>query len=119
MAQPTQIKFSLPENSFNVIDNSAASTTTTLAGPTNPSPIGFDTVAPATVPSGANAQGTNPFGDTGTVLIDASGNDTVWADPQIATFPGNPVSQTAPTFKTVTKVLTNPLSATVNWKNPA
>ena len=119
MAQPTQIKFSLPENSFNVIDNSAASTTTTLAGPTNPSPIGFDTVAPATVPSGANAQGTNPFGDTGTVLIDASGNDTASVNFKDATFNGNPVSAKAFTYSTVTKVLTNPLSATVNFKNPA
>ena len=119
MSQPTQVKFSLPENSFNVIDNSSASTTTTLAGPTNSSPIGFDTVAPATVPAGAQAQATNPYGDTGSTTLDTV-NDTVYADPSCATFPGNPVSLTAPAFKTVTTALQNSIQGIrVLWKNPA
>ena len=119
MAQPTQVKYVLPNNDFCVIDNSAASTTSTLAGSVNSSPIGFDTPTNnSIVPAGSIAQGANSFGDTGTVLLD-SVNDTVYADPTCATFPGNPVSLTAPTFKTVTKVLTNPLSATILFKNPA
>lgn len=107
----TQVKFATPNSDFCVIDNSAAPTFPTLSAGTS---LGYDTTAP-----GATAQGTNPFGDTGSVLIDASGNDTVFADPQCATVKGNPVSNTPPTFATVTKVLTNPASATINWKNPA
>ena len=118
MSQPTQVKFSLPENSFNVIDNSAAQTASTLAGPTNLSPIGFDTVNPPTFPTGAQAQGLNSFGDTGTTTLDTV-NDTVFADPSCATFPGNPVLLTAPSFKTVTTVLNTVSGQRLLWKNPA
>lgn len=127
----TQVKSGLPSGEFSVIDNSAAGATSTnvtvygagSGGPPTGGGAGnltgsgvpnFDNTAP-----GATAQGTNPFADTGTVLIDASGNDTVYADPGVSTLAGNPVSGTQPTFKTVTKVLTNPASATINWKNPA
>jgi hypothetical protein len=112
MSQPTQVKFVTPNNDWAVIDNSAAPSVTTgfNAGTLQ----GYDTTAP-----GAVAQGTNPFGDTGSVLIDASGNDTAYLDPSTSTVVGNPVSNVTPTAKTVTKVLTNPLSATINWKNPS
>lgn len=111
MAQPTQVKFGLPNGDWCAVDNSAAPSVTTgfNAGAIQ----GYDTTAP-----GAVAQSTNPFGDTGSVLLD-SVNDTVFADPQIGTVAGNPVAGTAPIFKVVTKVLTNPLSATILWKNPA
>lgn len=112
MAQPAQITGLGPSGEWVAIDNSAAPAFPSLDA--SKEHIGYDNTFP-----GAVAQGKNSFGDTGTVLIDASGNDTVYSDPQIATFPGNPVSQTAPTYKTVTKVLTDPNSATVNWKNPA
>jgi len=106
-----QIKFITPNNDWAAIDNSAAPAPTTLNAGTLQ---GYDTTAP-----GATSQSTNPFADTGSVLIDASGNDTVYANPRVSTFAGNPVAGTAPTFKTVTKVMTNPLSATINHKNPA
>lgn len=126
----TQVKTGLPSGEFFVIDNSAAgaaSTTVTVYGAgTGGPPTGggagnltgsgvpnFDNTAP-----GATSQSTNPFADTGSVLIDASGNDTVYADPTCATLVGNPVSGKQPTYATVTKVLTNPASATINWKNP-
>ena len=107
----TQAKSGLPGGEFSVIDNGAAPSFPTLNAGTS---IGYDTIA-----TGTQSQGTNPIADTGTVLIDASGNDTVYPDPQVATLKGNPVSGVQPTYATVTKVLTNPLSATVNWKNPA
>jgi hypothetical protein len=92
------------------VDNGAAPTFPTFNSGTH---IGYDTVAP-----GATSQSTNPFSDTGSVLVDASGNDTVYADPSVATVKGNPVQNTQPTYATVTKVLTNPLSATITFKNP-
>lgn len=127
----TQVKSGLPGGEFSVIDNSAAGAISTnvtaySAGSGGPPTGGgagnltgsgvpnFDTTSP-----GATTQGTNPFADTGTVLIDASGNDTVYADPQCSTVKGNPVSNTPPIFAVVTKVLTNPASATINFKNPA
>lgn len=119
MAQPTQVIFNTPSNDMCVIDNSAASTTTTMAGPNNQSPIGFDTPAGnSIVPAGAVAQGLNKFGDTGTTTLD-SVNDTVYAEPSCATFPGNPVSLTAPSFKTVTTVLNTVSGQRLLWKNPA
>lgn len=111
MAQPAQVKFTTPNNDFCVVDNAAA--------PTFPSPNagalqGYDTT------TGAVAQGLNSFGDTGTVLLDISGNDTVYADPQCATFAGNPVAMTAPTFKVVTKVIQDSRQGlNISWKNPA
>lgn len=125
MAQPAQVKFSTPGGEFVVIDNGAAGVVSTnnVIGATGGSGNwagngaisgGFDLTA-----NGSTAQGTNAFGDTGTVLIDTSGNDTVYADPQVGTLKGNPISGVQPVFATVTKVLTNPQSATVNWKNPA
>lgn len=107
----TQVKYTTPNNDWCQIDNSAAPVFPTLSAATS---IGYDTTAP-----GATSQGSNPTADTGSVLIDASGNDTVYADPTVATVKGNPVQNTQPSFATVTKVLTNPLSATINWKNPA
>ncbi len=112
MAQPTQVKFTLPNGDWCAVDNSAAPSATTNfnAGTLQ----GYDTTAP-----GATSQATNPFGDTGSVLIDDAGNDTVYACPQVGTLAGNPVAGTQPTYKVVTKVLSNPLSATIRWKNPA
>jgi hypothetical protein len=106
-----QIKFTTPNNDWAAIDNSAAPTFPTFNAGTT---LGYDTTAP-----GATSQSTNPFADTGSVLIDASGNDTVYAPPKVGTLAGNPVAGTQPTYKVVTKVLTNPLSATINHKNPA
>jgi hypothetical protein len=103
-----------------VIDNSPAQTTTTLAGPNNSSPIGFDTVNPPTDPTGAQAQGLNSFGDTGTVLLDIGGNDQARRPFQDATFPGNPVSLTNPAYKTLTKVIQdNRQGIQILFKNPA
>lgn len=117
MAQPTQVKFTTPSNDWCQIDNSAASTFPTLSASTH---LGYDTPNVAAVPSGSNSQGSNPTFDTGSVLIDISGNDTVYADPAVATFAGNPVSQTQPTFKTVTKVLQDSRQGiNIAWKNPA
>lgn len=114
---PTQVIFNTPTNDMCVVDNSATATFPTLSAGTH---IGYDTPSVANVPSGAVAQGSNPKADTGSVLLDISGNDTVYADPGCATFPGNPVSLTAPTFKTVTKVLQSSFSGiNIAWKNPA
>lgn len=108
---PTQIKFSLPNGDFSVIDNSSAPTFPTMNANTH---IGYDTTAP-----GATAQGTNPFADTGTVLLD-SVNDTVYANPRICTVKGNPVAGTPPTFQTVTTVINNATTGVrVLAKNPA
>jgi len=109
MAQPAQIKSLGPSGEFVVIDNAAAPAFPILSAGTH---IGYDTM------TGAVAQGLNSFGDTGTVLLDPA-NDTVWADPQVSTFKGNPVAMTAPTYAVLTKVLTNPQSATIIFKNPA
>lgn len=115
MAQPAQVIFNTPNNDMVVIDNSAAPAFPTISVGTH---IGYDTSA-AGAP-GSNAQGKNSFGDTGTVLLDISGNDTVFADPQVATFKGNPVSQTAPTYATITKVLQDSRQGiNIIWKNPA
>lgn len=117
MSQPTQIVFNTPSNDMCVVDNTAAATFPTLSAGTH---IGYDTPVAATVPSGANSQGSNPKADTGSVLLDISGNDTVYADPQCATFAGNPVSLTLPTFKVVTKVLQDSRQGiNIAWKNPA
>lgn len=127
MAQPAQVKTGLASGEFIVIDNGAPGVVSTNntsgasggsgnwtgAGATSG---GFDLTA-----NGATGQGTNSFGDTGTVLIDASGNDSPSVNVKDATFKGNgnPVSAVPFTYQTVTKVLTNPLSATINFKNPA
>jgi len=117
MAQPAQTVFNTPNNDMCVIDNSPAPTFPTLSAGTH---IGYNTVGVASVPSGANSQGSNPKADTGSVLLDISGNDTVYADPTCATFPGNPVALTNPTFKTVTKVLQDSRTGiNIAWKNPA
>lgn len=116
MAQPTQVKFTLPNNDWAAIDNSAAGVTITINGTTsnNWAGVGFDITTP-----GAIAQGLNSFGDTGTVLLDTV-NDTVYADPQICTVKGNPVAGTPPTFATVTTVLNNATTGIrLLWKNPA
>jgi hypothetical protein len=110
MSQPIQTKFGLPNGDWCAIDNSAAPTFPSLTASTHQ---GYDTTAPGQV-----SQCVNSFGDTGSVLLDPV-NDTVYAAPDICTVVGNPTAGTAPTFKTVTKVLTNPLSATILWKNPA
>lgn len=109
MAQPAQIKTGLPSGEFVVIDNASAPAFPVLSAGTH---IGYDTM------TGAVAQGINSFADTGTVLLDPA-NDTVWADPQVSTVKGNPVSNTPSTYATLTKVLTNPQSATIIFKNPA
>lgn len=106
-----QIIFGTPNADWCAVDNSAAPVYPTLSNSTS---LGYDTTAP-----GAGSQSTNPFADTGSVLVDASGNDTVYADPSCATVAGNPAQNKQPTFATLTKVLTNPLSATINHKNPA
>src|ERR1043165_1002237 len=97
----TQVKFTSPNGDFAVIDNGTPSSFPTLSAGTH---VGYDTGF-----VGTQSQGTNPIADTGTVLIDASGNDTVYADPQVSTVKGNPVSAVAPVYATVTKVLTNAL----------
>lgn len=121
MAQAQQIKFSTPSGDWCAVDNSAASTTTTLAGPNNPSPIGFDTPANnSIVPAGATSQGTNVYGDTGSAGLMDSVNDTVYADPSVATFAGNPLSGTLPTYKTVTIAVQNAtMGLFIKFKNPA
>jgi len=111
MAQPAQIKTGLPSGEFIVIDNASAPTFPVLSAGTH---IGYDTM------TGAVGQGLNSFGDTGTVLLDKSGNDTASTNPRCSTFAGNPVSMTAPTFKVVTKVLQDSRQGIdVAWKNPA
>ena len=92
----TQMKSGLPSGEFSVIDNSAAPTFPTLSAGTS---LGYDTTAP-----GATSQGSNPFADTGTVLLD-SVNDTFYADPQVSTVVGNPVSGTQPTYAKVSTVI--------------
>lgn len=119
MPQAQQIKFSTPNNDFNVIDNSAASTTSTLAGPNNSSPIGFDSPANnSIVPAGATSQGQNVYANTGTTTLD-SVNDTVYADPSCSTVAGNPSSGTAPTYKTVSTIINTVSGQRLLWKNPA
>jgi hypothetical protein len=110
MAQPTQIKTGLPDGEFIIIDNGAAPTFPTLAQGTH---LGYDTLS-----VGAVAQATNPFGDTGSTTLDTV-NDTVWADPQVGTYKGNPVSAVAPVYATVSTVLNSPLTTRLLWKNPA
>ena len=112
MAQPAQVFTGAASGTYewSQIDNSSAPSFPSLSAGTN---LGYDTTAPGSV-----NQGVNKFGDTGSVLLD-SVNDTVFADPQVATFAGNPVSKTAPTYKTVTTVLNSPLSTRLLWKNPA
>jgi hypothetical protein len=116
MSQPTQIIFGTPNNDWNAIDNSAAPSFPTL---NSGSGLGYDTVAPGSVPAGAVAQATNPYGDTGSTTLD-SVNDTFYADPSCATFAGNPVAMTAPTFAKVTTVLNNATTGIrILYKNPA
>jgi hypothetical protein len=108
---PTQIKFSLPNGDWAAIDNSAAPAPTTLNAGTLQ---GYDTTTP-----GATSQGLNSFADTGTVLLD-SVNDTVYANPRVSTFAGNPVTGTPPTFKTATTVINNATTGIrILLKNPA
>lgn len=120
MAQPTQIIFGTANNDMIVIDNSAASTMSTLAGPNNSSPIGFDSPAGnSIVPAGSVAQASNPFANTGSTTLDVV-NDNFYIDASIATFPGNPVSATAPVYKKVTTAVQNGTQGIfVKWKNPA
>lgn len=106
----TQMKSGLPGGEFSVIDNSAAPSFPTLAVGTH---IGYDTSAP-----GATAQATNPFGDTGSTTLDTV-NDTVYADPTVATVKGNPVQNTQPSFATVSTVLNSSLTTRLLFKNPA
>jgi len=109
MAQ--QIKFTTPNNDWAAIDNSAAPTFPTFNAGTS---LGYDTTAP-----GATSQSTNPFADTGSVLLD-SVNDTVYTNPRVSTFAGNPVAGTAPTFKTVTTVINNATTGIrILFKNPS
>lgn len=111
MSQPTQIKFGLPNGDWCAIDNAAAPSFPTLAAGTH---IGYDTVN-----GGAVAQSLNSFGDTGTALLDPV-NDSVMFDPTCATFAGNPVAMTLPTFTTVSKVVDNAVTGIrVLFKNPA
>ena len=109
----TQVKYTTPNNDFCVIDNAAAPTfPSTNAGALQ----GYDTIAPP----GSTAQGTNPFGDTGSTPLDITGNDTVYADPQVATVKGNPVSAVQPTYATVTKVINDSRTGIcIAFKNPA
>lgn len=106
----TQMKSGLPSGEFSIIDNSAAPTFPTLNAATS---IGYDTTAP-----GATAQATNPFADTGSTTLDTV-NDTVYADPTVATVRGNPVQNTQPIFATVSTVLNSPLTTRLLFKNPA
>jgi hypothetical protein len=124
MAQPAQIKTGLPSGEFVIIDNGAAGVVSTnnVVGAgggsgnwTGAGAVsgGFDLAANAAV-----AQATNPFGDTGSTTLDTV-NDTVWADPQVGTYKGNPVSAVAPVYATVSTVLNSPLTTRLLWKNPA
>lgn len=124
MAQPAQMKTGLPSGEFIVIDNGAPGVVSTnnTSGASGGSGNwtgagavsgGFDLTA-----NGAVAQGSNSFGDTGTTTLDTV-NDTVYADPGVATVKGNPVSNTQPTYATVTTVLNSPLSTRLLFKNPA
>ena len=94
------------------VDNSAAPTYPTLnAG----AQLGYDTTVP-----GATSQASNGIADTGSTTLDINGNDTVYADPSVATLAGNPVAGKQPTYATVTKVINdNARGICVAWKNPA
>ena len=107
----TQVKTGLPSGEFLVLDNSVAPAFPSLNAGAH---IGYDTTAP-----GATSQGSNPFADTGSVLLD-SVNDTVYADPSCATVKGNPVSNTQPTFATVSTILNDAgRGLRLLFKNPA
>ena len=111
MSQPQQIIFVTPSADWDAVDNAASPSFPTLSTGTH---LGYDTK------TGAVDQGINLFGSTGTTTLDTSGNDQSTPDPQIATFPGNPVAATPPTYKTVTTVINNALTGVrVLWKNPA
>jgi len=105
-----QIKFITPNNDWAAIDNSAPPTFPTFNAGTN---LGYDTTAP-----GATSQSTNPFADTGSVLLD-SVNDTVPKTSNISTVVGNPVSNISPTGKVLTTVMNSPLTTRLLHKNPA
>ena len=107
----TQVKFTTPNSDFCVVDNSAAPSFPSLSASTH---LGYDTTAP-----GATSQGSNPIADTGSVLIDASGNDTVYANPKVSTLKGNPVSAVQPTYATVSTILNSQASTRLLFKNPA
>jgi hypothetical protein len=124
MAQPKQMTTGLPGGEFSIIDNGAAGVVSTnnTSGPnggsgnwtgTGAASGGFDLAA-----NGALAQATNPFGDVGSTTMDTV-NDTVYADPGVATVKGNPVSATQPTYATVSTVLNSSLSTRLLFKNPA
>ncbi len=110
MAQPAQIKTGLPSGEFVVIDNATAPTFPSLSAGTH---LGYDTT------TGANSQGLNNFGDTGTVLLDAV-NDTASVNFKDATFNGNPVSAKAFSYTTLTKVLQDSRQGiNILFKSPA
>lgn len=126
MGQPVQVKTNLPDGSFVVVDNGMPGVTSTnnvagagggsgnYTGPGAANGGGFDLCA-----NGSNSQGINVFGDTGSVLLD-SANDSVWPDPQCATFAGNPVSLTAPSFKTVSTIINDARTGIrILFKSPA
>jgi hypothetical protein len=107
-----QIIFATPSADWCAVDNSNAPTFPTLSNSTN---LGYDTTAP-----GATSQANNGIADTGSTALDINGNDTVYADPSVATVKGNPVQNTQPTYATVTKVINSALTGIcVAWKNPA
>lgn len=106
----TQVKFTTPSNDWCAIDNSAAPTFPTLSAGTS---LGYDTTAP-----GAVSQASNPIADTGSTTLDTV-NDTVYADPGVATVKGNPVQNIPSTYATVTTVLNSQLSTRLLFKNPA
>jgi hypothetical protein len=106
-----QIKFTTPNNDWAAIDNSAAPSPTTLNAGTLQ---GYDTTAP-----GATSRSTNPFADTGSVLLD-SVNDTAPNTFKMATVVGNPVSNISPTGKVLTVVINNATTGIrILTKNPA
>lgn len=118
MAQAKQIIFATPSNDWACIDNSAAGATVTSNGTppnsNNWTGIGFDITVP-----GSLSQGTNPFGDTGTVLLD-SVNDTAYLDPNTSTVVGSPVAGLSPTAKVLTTVINNATTGIrILYKNPA
>jgi hypothetical protein len=109
--QPLQVFAGTPNGEFSAIDNSAAPTFPSLNAGTH---IGYDTTAP-----GANSQGTNPFGGSGTVLLDPN-KDVPYLDPSICTVVGNPVSNITPSVGKITTVLNNATTGIrILFKSPA
>lgn len=133
MAQ--QVIFNTPSNDMAVIDNGAAQVVITANGAPQVSngqtgigfdkaTLGLDNKATASSSSsqlvaGTITQGVNSFGDTGNVLLDTV-NDIIYADPQVATFAGNPNLFTLPTYAKVSTVMTGQLiGPRLLFKNPA